>query len=319
MIETDTAAQIYTVENTEEFDRSNVNQRLDIWLSNQIPDLSRSRIQTLISQGNVKVNDETCTSKKISVKTGDRIQITSTRSPAHFLAARSNSPRHSLRRRQPNYHQQTSGISRPPSRRTPRRYISQRFVSPLSPSRNRRSSAAGNRTQIRQRYNRCDRDRQNRHSPPTPASPTESQNSPPRIFRHSLRRSQHRNRHNRPTHRAASHRPQKNGGSTSRKRRSPRSYSLDNQRKNRQLLLNALSIRNRPHPSNSRAYSGDKTSDCRRPDVQFQPFYRRQFNRTSPPRMAADIAASNLGRINRGDRTFTRSIQHPAKNIAVAG
>src|SRR4028119_334480 len=75
MIETDTAAQIYTVENTEEFDRSNVNQRLDIWLSNQIPDLSRSRIQTLISQGNVKVNDETCTSKKISVKTGDRIQI----------------------------------------------------------------------------------------------------------------------------------------------------------------------------------------------------------------------------------------------------
>jgi 23S rRNA pseudouridine1911/1915/1917 synthase len=76
MIETDTAAQIYTVENTEEFDRSNVNQRLDIWLSNQIPDLSRSRIQTLISQGNVKVNDETCTSKKISVKTGDRIHIT---------------------------------------------------------------------------------------------------------------------------------------------------------------------------------------------------------------------------------------------------
>jgi 23S rRNA pseudouridine1911/1915/1917 synthase len=75
MIETDTAAQIYTVENTEEFDRSNVNQRLDIWLSNQIPDLSRSRIQTLISQGNVKVNDETCTSKKISVKTGDRIHL----------------------------------------------------------------------------------------------------------------------------------------------------------------------------------------------------------------------------------------------------
>jgi 23S rRNA pseudouridine1911/1915/1917 synthase len=76
MIETDTAAQIYTVENTEEFDRSNVNQRLDIWLSNQIPDLSRSRIQSLISQGNVKVNDETCTSKKISVKTGDRIHLT---------------------------------------------------------------------------------------------------------------------------------------------------------------------------------------------------------------------------------------------------
>ena len=74
MIETDTA-QMYTVENTGELTQNNVNQRLDIWLSNQIPDLSRSRIQTLISQGNVKVNDETCTSKKILVKTGDRIQI----------------------------------------------------------------------------------------------------------------------------------------------------------------------------------------------------------------------------------------------------
>jgi len=75
MIEIDTE-QMYTVENTGELSQNNVNQRLDIWLSDQIPDLSRSRIQTLISQGNVKVNDETCTSKKISVKTGDRIHLT---------------------------------------------------------------------------------------------------------------------------------------------------------------------------------------------------------------------------------------------------
>jgi 23S rRNA pseudouridine1911/1915/1917 synthase len=75
MIEIDTK-QIYTVENTGEFTQNTVNQRLDIWLTNQIPDLSRSRIQTLISQGNVKVNDRTCTSKKISVKTGDRIHLT---------------------------------------------------------------------------------------------------------------------------------------------------------------------------------------------------------------------------------------------------
>ncbi|MGB8685908.1 MAG: S4 domain-containing protein, partial [Microcoleus sp.] len=67
MIEID-PEQMYTVENTEEFNHTKVNQRLDIWLSNQNPDLSRSRVQTLISQGNVKVNDETCTSKKISVK-----------------------------------------------------------------------------------------------------------------------------------------------------------------------------------------------------------------------------------------------------------
>jgi 23S rRNA pseudouridine1911/1915/1917 synthase len=76
MIEMDSAAQMYTVENIGELNQNNVNQRLDIWLSNQIPDLSRSRVQTLISQGNVKVNDETCTSKKISVKTGDRIHLT---------------------------------------------------------------------------------------------------------------------------------------------------------------------------------------------------------------------------------------------------
>jgi hypothetical protein len=34
--------------------------------------------------------------------------------------------------------------------------------------------------------------------------------------------------------------------------------------------------------------------------------------------MAADIAASRNWRINRGDRTFARSIQHPAKNLAPA-
>jgi hypothetical protein len=34
--------------------------------------------------------------------------------------------------------------------------------------------------------------------------------------------------------------------------------------------------------------------------------------------MAARIAASRNWRINRGDRTFTRSIQHPVENIAPA-
>jgi 23S rRNA pseudouridine1911/1915/1917 synthase len=75
MIEIDNTARTYTVENTGEFNQNNASQRLDIWLSNQIPELSRSRLQNLISQGNVKINNETCTSKKIAVKTGDRIQI----------------------------------------------------------------------------------------------------------------------------------------------------------------------------------------------------------------------------------------------------
>lgn len=49
--------------------------RLDRWLSNQLPDFSRSRLQQLIEQGNVQVNGNVCTSKKAMVKVGDRIQI----------------------------------------------------------------------------------------------------------------------------------------------------------------------------------------------------------------------------------------------------
>ncbi|NEP40417.1 MAG: RluA family pseudouridine synthase [Okeania sp. SIO2H7] len=49
--------------------------RLDLWLSQNLPDLSRSRIQNLISQGQVTINEAICTSKKATVKAGDRLQI----------------------------------------------------------------------------------------------------------------------------------------------------------------------------------------------------------------------------------------------------
>lgn len=49
--------------------------RLDRYLASQLHDLSRSRLQSLISQGHVKVNENTCTSKKITVTRGDRIHI----------------------------------------------------------------------------------------------------------------------------------------------------------------------------------------------------------------------------------------------------
>jgi 23S rRNA pseudouridine1911/1915/1917 synthase len=49
--------------------------RLDRYLSQELPDLSRSRIQQLIEQGNVQLNDQVCTSKKINVKVGDRITL----------------------------------------------------------------------------------------------------------------------------------------------------------------------------------------------------------------------------------------------------
>jgi 23S rRNA pseudouridine1911/1915/1917 synthase len=50
--------------------------RLDRYLADQIPDLTRSRIQKLIEQEQVQVNGVTCASKKASLRIGDRISLT---------------------------------------------------------------------------------------------------------------------------------------------------------------------------------------------------------------------------------------------------
>ncbi len=47
--------------------------RLDRYLAQHLSDLSRSRIQQLIEQGNVLLNGKICTSKKETVKLGDRV------------------------------------------------------------------------------------------------------------------------------------------------------------------------------------------------------------------------------------------------------
>ncbi|AFZ23072.1 ribosomal large subunit pseudouridine synthase D [Cylindrospermum stagnale PCC 7417] len=49
--------------------------RLDRYLSQELSDISRSRIQQLIEQGNVQLNDKVCTSKKITLVRGDRITL----------------------------------------------------------------------------------------------------------------------------------------------------------------------------------------------------------------------------------------------------
>lgn len=49
--------------------------RLDRWLAEQLPDLSRSRLQKLIEQGQVQVNSQVCASKKMMVQQGDRILV----------------------------------------------------------------------------------------------------------------------------------------------------------------------------------------------------------------------------------------------------
>jgi 23S rRNA pseudouridine1911/1915/1917 synthase len=50
-------------------------ERFDRYLSQELTDLSRSRIQQLIEQGNVQLNGHVCTSKKINLKIGDRITL----------------------------------------------------------------------------------------------------------------------------------------------------------------------------------------------------------------------------------------------------
>lgn len=50
-------------------------RRLDRYLSQELPDLSRSRIQQLIEQGSVQVNGKVCTSKKNIVQLGDRLSL----------------------------------------------------------------------------------------------------------------------------------------------------------------------------------------------------------------------------------------------------
>jgi 23S rRNA pseudouridine1911/1915/1917 synthase len=49
--------------------------RLDRYLAEELPNLSRSRIQVLIEQGKVQLNGKICTSKKIAAKEGDRITL----------------------------------------------------------------------------------------------------------------------------------------------------------------------------------------------------------------------------------------------------
>ncbi|MEI6331395.1 MAG: RluA family pseudouridine synthase [Pseudanabaena sp. ELA645] len=51
-------------------------ERIDRFLAERLTELSRSRIQTLIDEGYVTVNDVICSNKKNLIKAGDRIQLT---------------------------------------------------------------------------------------------------------------------------------------------------------------------------------------------------------------------------------------------------
>jgi 23S rRNA pseudouridine1911/1915/1917 synthase len=50
-------------------------ERLDRWVADHIPDLSRSRIQKLIEQGALSLNGQVCCHKKATVSLGDEIML----------------------------------------------------------------------------------------------------------------------------------------------------------------------------------------------------------------------------------------------------
>ncbi|MEO1673232.1 MAG: S4 domain-containing protein, partial [Cyanobacteria bacterium J06631_2] len=51
-------------------------KRLDGWLAAQLPDISRSRVQKLIENGHIRLNNKICQSKKIKLSLGDHLQVT---------------------------------------------------------------------------------------------------------------------------------------------------------------------------------------------------------------------------------------------------
>jgi 23S rRNA pseudouridine1911/1915/1917 synthase len=53
----------------------NRGDRLDRWLSQQLPDFSRSRLQKLIEEGNVRLNNRICISKKTQVTVDDLVHL----------------------------------------------------------------------------------------------------------------------------------------------------------------------------------------------------------------------------------------------------
>lgn len=56
-------------------DSHDAGNRLDTWLSQKISNLSRSRLQKLIEDGHVLINNQVCDTKKTVIKNGDRLII----------------------------------------------------------------------------------------------------------------------------------------------------------------------------------------------------------------------------------------------------
>lgn len=62
------------IELTVEIDNTS-EPRLDVWLTNQLPEFSRARIQKLILQGQIQVGQTICTNKQYRLKFGDNLCV----------------------------------------------------------------------------------------------------------------------------------------------------------------------------------------------------------------------------------------------------
>ncbi|NEP57919.1 MAG: RluA family pseudouridine synthase [Symploca sp. SIO2G7] len=60
---------------TKEFIKQSQRERIDRYITQQLPNFSRSRIQQLIEQGHVQLNNTVCTSKKATVQPGDTVSV----------------------------------------------------------------------------------------------------------------------------------------------------------------------------------------------------------------------------------------------------
>ena len=67
---------IEKISETLELQVTNNTDRLDRWLSTQLPEISRSRLQKLIEAGQIQVNHQVCRNKKSKLGSGDRITVT---------------------------------------------------------------------------------------------------------------------------------------------------------------------------------------------------------------------------------------------------
>lgn len=68
--------QVEASKPSDETSDSTKGDRLDRWLADHLPALSRSRIQTLIETGQVAINEKPCVRKKQIVQVGDRLSLT---------------------------------------------------------------------------------------------------------------------------------------------------------------------------------------------------------------------------------------------------